>query len=100
MTERYLQQQIKNKLQQIGCLCYAIEGKAVRGVPDLLVLSAKGDWVLAEVKQPGGRLSAPQRRLRKAVEERGGEVFIWRSIDDAIQTIARTDGHVSETSGT
>lgn len=102
MTERQIQRQIVNGLRKAGYAVFAIpnggsrdtrEARALKqdgvmsGVPDLWVLARDGnDWWL-EVKRPGGRLSDSQRYVHKLLSERGQQVAVVHSLDEAREVV-------------
>lgn len=59
--------------------------KGTRGAPDLMVHIGAGVWYCIELKSSTGRQSKDQREFQKKVEEKHGDYYIVRNINDLIQ---------------
>lgn len=64
-----------------------------KGIPDLMVESRSGIWVLFEVKQPGGKLTKPEQEF---FDRHSAPVRIVRSLDDALAWMEYYDGYKLE----
>lgn len=58
---------------------------SVKGLPDIAVVTEGGYVVWLEVKKVGGRLSPDQIEFKRRVDEKCGEYYVVRSIEDLIQ---------------
>ena len=55
---------------------------ALKGIPDIIVITDGGYAVFLEVKTTKGRQSPEQLEFARRVKEKGGELYVVRSIDD------------------
>jgi hypothetical protein len=53
---------------------------------DLLVLFG-GQWFPVEIKSTDGRLTKPQREFVTEADLRAGQVLVWRTIQDVINSL-------------
>lgn len=58
---------------------------SVKGLPDIMVITDGGYVVWLEVKAKRGIQSADQHEFQRRVEEKNGEYYIVRKIEDLIQ---------------
>lgn len=54
---------------------------AIKGVPDIIVITDGGYAVFLEVKRPSGRLSTDQEAFKKKCEDKGCEYYRVTSVD-------------------
>jgi hypothetical protein len=52
-----------------------------------------GVFVAGEVKTPNGRVTPQQQAFLDAIARNGGRAAVWRSVDDAMDTIKGINGH-------
>jgi len=62
-----------------------------RGSPDLVGVLRSGRAVGFEVKSPNGRVSDDQRRWHEAARKWGVFVAVVRSVDEALEALARAE---------
>jgi len=84
--ERRIQAYVLRELREAGAVCTKVESN-VLGWPDLLVVY-KGRTILVELKRPEGVLSEDQERVHARIRSEGGEVFVWRSLQQCRAWIA------------
>lgn len=83
-TEKDLQNYFVKELKKRGVLVEKIESKSCRGWPDLILVSDKGVIRFVEMKSPsGGVLSAHQKRKIAALKEKGCNVCVVGSKQEA-----------------
>jgi len=66
---------------QGGGFFRAMPKYAMKGVPDLIVITDGGYAVYLEIKRPSGRLSPDQELFKKRCEEKGCEYYRITSVD-------------------
>jgi len=54
---------------------------AMKGIPDIIVLTKGGYFVGIEVKRPGGKPSADQKEFAQRCQKIGAEYYIVTSVD-------------------
>ena len=68
MAEKDIEQQLKKKVEALGCMCLKFESPGYTGVPDRIVLMPGGEVFFVETKAPGKkerpRQAYVQNRLR------------------------------------
>ena len=87
MIESRLQQKIVTLCKQNSILTYKINADAQRGIPDLLLIAPCGTVLLFEIKTQTGRVSALQERMHKKMKQNNANVFVIRSVEEAILAI-------------
>lgn len=70
MSEKALEQALRQAIQADGGICWKLVSPGVDGVPDRLCLKA-GRAVFVEVKAPGKRPRPLQQRRMRQLRERG-----------------------------
>jgi Holliday junction resolvase len=85
-TEKYLQAKIVKALKNAGFFVRKVSAENHRGLPDLLIIG-HGVTALAEIKTPTGRLSKFQQHTLQEIIHAGGEVYVWRDLDDVSEFI-------------
>nr|WP_317958462.1 VRR-NUC domain-containing protein [Oceanobacillus kimchii] len=90
MKESQLEKRLKDKVEQLGGLCFKWVSPGKRGVPDRICLLAKGRTVFVEMKAPNGKLSPLQKKRIQELEKLGHEVrvlYTKQTIDEFIREI-------------
>lgn len=79
MTEAELQREIMQLCKSWGLLCYHTRDSRLSspGFPDLVIAGRRG-VIFAELKSPGGKLSAHQHQWRYTLLANGMAFRIWR----------------------
>jgi len=90
MTEDDLLRAVTELAQWLGYLTYHPwrSDHSAAGWPDLAMVG-HGRFLMAELKTPGGRVSAPQHAWHDALSIAGIPIFIWRPKDWASGEIER-----------
>lgn len=70
MSEKTIEQALKNAIQADGGICWKLVSPGMDGVPDRLCLKA-GRVVFVEVKPPGGKPRPLQQRRMNQLREQG-----------------------------
>jgi len=80
------EREIITALEAIGCKVFQVSDD---GIPDLLVLSPAGNWLVIEVKSAGGKLTEKQETF---IESAGQDyVCVAYTVDDAVQHVFDVD---------
>ena len=91
MTEKQLQAKILkaiNKLPHVVAFAHVATIYTQTGHPDCYGCYGGGWAFFAEVKLPGKDLTKIQKEFLKKVRAKGATVFIWRSVEEAIEQIS------------
>ena len=67
-------------------------GLAARIITPEMIGAKVGVYIGADVKTKDGRLTDKQAAYLRAVNDNGGAADVWRSVDDALATVARAKG--------
>lgn len=81
MTERQLQDAIRDLCRRLGLLCYHTHDsrRSEAGFPDLVIVGRR--VLLRELKTDVGRASKPQLSWLLALEAAGADAKVWRPAD-------------------
>jgi len=71
MLEKELERKIVAHCKRNGVLCYKFVSPGRSGVPDRMLVFPNGRVAFAEIKVPGGRVSALQQHELKQLRQRG-----------------------------
>ena len=99
MTEKKIENQIKEYLHEIGAYFFKHHGSRYSqvGIPDLIACW-KGRFVGIEVKTKKGELSELQRRNIMAIGMTGGIGIVARSLED-VKEVLENDRVISISKG-
>jgi hypothetical protein len=86
MIESRLEKKIVKALRESGFDSVKV-GR--NGWPDRLVITGPGHHLWLEVKQPGGSLTAAQKRLIPRMQEQGEPVYVVESVEEAMEIADR-----------
>jgi len=81
MRESKIEKHLVERVKAAGGLCWKFTSTNLRGVPDRVVMLPNRPTVWAELKAPGGRLSALQVRRHKDLWRVGQPVVVLASIE-------------------
>ncbi|WP_152658280.1 VRR-NUC domain-containing protein [Oceanobacillus sp. CFH 90083] len=94
MKEKQLEDRLKNKIEQLGGLCFKWISPGRRGVPDRICILPKGRTVFVEMKAPDGVPSPLQRKRLDELRARGHEAYVLNTkqkVDDFIDMVRGDD---------
>ena len=74
-----------------GCLCLKLILANGRGFPDRTVITPNGQVIFFELKRPGGKLSAAQKKWISKLKENGKHVYV---VDTIAEATKRLDEHL------
>lgn len=87
MREKDVENYLVTVVEAIGGLCWKWTG--TMGAPDRVVV-ASGEVYFVEVKRPGGRLSAWQKKRHQQIRDAGGRVVVvWdkNDVDEFVSSL-------------
>lgn len=90
MKESQLEKRLKDKIEQLGGLCFKWVSPGRRGVPDRICILPRGRTIFVEMKAPNGKLSPLQEKRIQELEKRKHEVYVLESkqqVDNFIKEI-------------
>ncbi|MGM0940342.1 MAG: VRR-NUC domain-containing protein [Bacillota bacterium] len=76
MKESQLEKRLKDKIEQLGGLCFKWVSPGRRGVPDRICILPRGRTIFVEMKAPNGKLSPLQEKRIQELEKRKHEVYV------------------------
>ncbi|GAA0434554.1 VRR-NUC domain-containing protein [Virgibacillus salarius] len=79
MKESQLEKRLKDKIEQLGGLCFKWVSPGRRGVPDRICILPRGRTIFVEMKAPNGKLSPLQEKRIQELEKRKHEVYVLES---------------------
>ena len=82
MYESAIEEKMKKEVESAGGMFLKWVCPGVTGVPDRLALLPGGRIVFVEVKRPGGKLSARQRRVAYQLRALGFKVICAASVEE------------------
>jgi hypothetical protein len=60
----------------------AMSKYAIKGLPDIQIITDGGFTVFLEVKRPSGKQSPDQKEFQRRCEEKGCEYYVVKSVDE------------------
>ena len=76
MTEKDIEQYLRDKVKAVGGIAYKFVSLGNRGVPDRLVLLPTGKIAFVELKAPGKKSTALQELQQKRISNLGFKVLV------------------------
>lgn len=81
MRESQIEGALVRRVRELGGHAFKFVSPGHRGVPDRLVILPGGRVAFVEVKAPGGRVTAGQRRVHESLRHLGVEVVVLDTIE-------------------
>jgi len=82
MSEKEVEAYLKSEVEKLNGLCWKFTSPGTAGVPDRVIVSAKGKVYFVEVKQQGKKLRPLQERRMRELSVRGCRGYIVDSKDE------------------
>lgn len=97
ITEKQITEKIIKALKQHGYWVLKVHGGPMQksGIPDILACR-NGRLLAIEVKRPGGRVTAIQRKRLAELEAAGADVVVITSVDEALSIMRNCDGPANQ----
>lgn len=80
MNESQIERHLVNGVKKLGGMCLKFTSPGHPGVPDRLIITAKGKIIFAELKADTGRLSKIQNYMIGEMQKRGADVRIVKGL--------------------
>ncbi|OLN21890.1 hypothetical protein BTO30_12390 [Domibacillus antri] len=90
MRERDVESYLKTNIERIGGMCLKFVSPGKSGVPDRICLLPNGRQFFVELKAPGKKLTALQRKVKKQFMQLGHTVFVAdckKEVDEIIDYV-------------
>lgn len=82
MREKYIEQKLRNEVKKKGGVCLKLASTGLDGIPDRLVLMAKGKIGFVELKAPKQKPRKLQLVRIKNLKEMGFKVYVIDDVKD------------------
>ena len=82
MREKYIEQKLRNEVKKKGGVCLKLAVTGLDGIPDRLVLMAKGKIGFVELKAPKQKPRKLQLVRIKNLKEMGFKVYVIDDVKD------------------
>jgi len=82
MREKYIEQKLRNEVKKKGGVCLKLAATGLDGIPDRLVLMAKGKIGFVELKAPKQKPRKLQLVRIKNLKEMGFKVYVIDDVKD------------------
>ena len=92
--EKIIEQYLKERIEELGGVCWKWTSPGMRGAPDRVVLHPHIGVVFVELKSKAGKLSVHQRKAFTQISAAGGTVFVIDSksgVDNFIDELILDD---------
>lgn len=81
MRESQIERHLVEGVKKLGGLCFKFESPGSPGVPDRIIITAKGRVIFAELKADAGRLEKIQTWRIGEMRKRGADVRVVKGLD-------------------
>lgn len=91
MTEKQIEQKLKEEVEKLGGLCWKFVSPGNIGVPDRLVIH-EGKVIFVELKASNGKVRPIQSLRLRQLKRRGMKVAVissYKEIDEFIEKLRR-----------
>ena len=92
MKESYIEARLVEGVKRLGGMCLKFVSPGTLGVPDRIVITAKGRIIFVELKTETGRLAKIQRYTIGEMRKRGADVRVVKGIDEVKELLAEIGG--------
>ena len=82
MREKYIEQKLRNEVKKKGGVCLKLAATGLDGIPDRLLLMAKGKIGFVELKAPKQKPRKLQLVRIKNLKEMGFKVYVIDDVKD------------------
>ena len=82
MREKYIEQKLVNEVKKRGGICLKLASTGLDGIPDRLVLMAKGNIAFVELKAPEHKPRKLQLVRIKKLKAMGFSVYVLDNVKD------------------
>lgn len=92
MKESQIERRLVEGVKKLGGMCLKFTSPGTLGVPDRIIITAKGKVMFVELKAETGRLTKIQRYVIGEMQKRGADVRVVKGIDAVKSLLAEIEG--------
>lgn len=92
MKESQIERRLVEGVKRLGGMCLKFVSPGTLGVPDRIIITAKGRVVFVELKTETGRLTKIQRYVIGEMQKRGADARVVKGIDEVKELLAEIEG--------
>lgn len=92
MKESQIERRLVEGVKRLGGMCLKFVSPGTLGVPDRIIITAKGRVIFIELKTETGRLTKIQRYIIGEMQKRGADARVVKGIDEVKELLAEIEG--------
>lgn len=92
MKESQIERRLVEGVKRLGGMCLKFVTPGTLGVPDRIIITAKGRVIFVELKTETGRLTKIQRYVIGEMQKRGADARVVKGIDEVKELLAEIEG--------
>ncbi len=92
MKESQIERRLVEGVKRLGGMCLKFVSPGTLGVPDRIIITAKGRVIFVELKTETGRLTKTQRYVIGEMQKRGADARVVKGIDEVKELLAEIEG--------
>ena len=92
MKESQIERRLVEGVKRLGGMCLKFVSPGTLGVPDRIIITAKGRVIFVELKTETGRLTKIQRYVIGEMQKRGADARVVKGIDAVKELLAEIEG--------
>lgn len=92
MKESQIERRLVEGVKRLGGMCLKFVSPGTLGVPDRIIITAKGQVIFVELKAETGRLTKIQRYVIGEMQKRGADARVVKGIDEVKELLAEIEG--------
>lgn len=92
MKESQIERCLVEGVKRLGGMCLKFVSPGTLGVPDRIIITAKGRVIFVELKAETGRLTKIQRYVIGEMQKRGADARVVKGIDEVKELLAEIEG--------
>lgn len=92
MKESQIERRLVEGVKRLGGMCLKFISPGTLGVPDRIIITAKGRVIFVELKTETGRLTKIQRYVIGEMQKRGADARVVKGIDEVKELLAEIEG--------
>lgn len=92
MKESQIERRLVEGVKRLGGMCLKFVSPGTLGVPDRIIITAKGRVIFVELKAETGRLTKIQRYVIGEMQKRGANARVVKGIDEVKELLAEIEG--------
>lgn len=92
MKESQIERRLVEGVKRLGGMCLKFVSPGTLGVPDRIIITAKGRVIFVELKTETGRLTKIQKYVIGEMQKRGADARVVKGIDEVKELLAEIEG--------